>query len=172
MTDGPDEPIDERSLTRDLHVEATYRLTEALVASENRMRRRIDLLSEVVFEADETGALVCALDADLSPTEIKQLVVQFTQSGKSLGSLQVNGPFDPAKTEGKLNVAISSIDRQVLNLAGAAAGIDFGSTTITSTNRIEIAQAGKVVLLNGRLAANTLSVADRKSTRLNSSHRT
>ena len=44
---GPD-----ASLTRDLHVEATYRLTEALVASENRMRRRVELLSDVVFETD------------------------------------------------------------------------------------------------------------------------
>ncbi len=42
----------------DLHVEATYRLTEALVESENRMRRRIELLSEAVFEADENYAIV------------------------------------------------------------------------------------------------------------------
>ena len=37
-------------LATDLHIEATHRLTEALVLSEQRMRRRIDLLSEVVFE--------------------------------------------------------------------------------------------------------------------------
>ena len=45
-------------LATDLHVEATYRLTEALVASENRMRRRIELLSEIVFETDPSGTLV------------------------------------------------------------------------------------------------------------------
>jgi len=45
-------------LATDLHVEATYRLTEALVASENRMRRRIELLSEIVFETDPQGCLV------------------------------------------------------------------------------------------------------------------
>ncbi len=42
----------------DLHVEATYRLTEALVEAENQMRRRIELLSEVVFETDENYVLV------------------------------------------------------------------------------------------------------------------
>lgn len=42
----------------DLHIEATYRLTEALVDSEHRMRRRLDLLSEVVFETDGSGGLV------------------------------------------------------------------------------------------------------------------
>ena len=46
------------ALAKDLHVEATYRLTEALVLSEQRMRRRIDLLSEVVFETDSQGRLV------------------------------------------------------------------------------------------------------------------
>jgi PAS domain S-box-containing protein len=42
----------------DLHVEAADRLSEALVESENRMRRRFDLLSEVVFETDRTGSLI------------------------------------------------------------------------------------------------------------------
>lgn len=46
------------TLATDLHVEATYRLTEALIASENRMRRRIEILSEAVFETDGAGALV------------------------------------------------------------------------------------------------------------------
>ncbi len=45
-------------LATDLHIEATYRLTEALVESENRMRRRVELLSEIVFETNQSGALV------------------------------------------------------------------------------------------------------------------
>ena len=49
---------DVASLATDLHVRATYRLTEALVASENRMRRRIELLSEIVFETDREGTLI------------------------------------------------------------------------------------------------------------------
>lgn len=49
---------DDALLATDLHVEATYRLTEALVEAENRMRRRVELLSEIVFETNATGALV------------------------------------------------------------------------------------------------------------------
>lgn len=56
-------PTDNRQLITDLHVEATYRLTEALIESENRMRRRLELLSEVVFETDRTGALIYLNDA-------------------------------------------------------------------------------------------------------------
>jgi len=45
-------------LATDLHVEATYRLTEALVESEARMRRRVELLTEIVFETDAAGGIV------------------------------------------------------------------------------------------------------------------
>ena len=43
------------ALKHDLHVEATYRLTEALAAAENRIRRRVELLAEVVFETNGDG---------------------------------------------------------------------------------------------------------------------
>jgi len=49
---------DESTLATDLHVEATYRLTEALVQAGAQMRRRVELLSEVVFETDAAGCLV------------------------------------------------------------------------------------------------------------------
>ena len=51
------------SLITDLQVQATNRLMEALFESEARMRRRINLLSEVVFELDLAGQLVFLNDA-------------------------------------------------------------------------------------------------------------
>ena len=45
------------SLVTDLHVAATSKLVEALVQSENKMRLRLDLLSEVVFEISPTGEI-------------------------------------------------------------------------------------------------------------------
>jgi PAS domain S-box-containing protein len=45
-------------LATDLHIEATYRLTEALADAENKMRRRVEHLSEVVFELDAVGCIV------------------------------------------------------------------------------------------------------------------
>jgi diguanylate cyclase (GGDEF)-like protein/PAS domain S-box-containing protein len=46
------------SLLNDLQVAATHQLLEALVESEGRMRRRVDLLSEVVFELDSDARIV------------------------------------------------------------------------------------------------------------------
>jgi two-component system, sensor histidine kinase and response regulator len=54
----PGEDEESPSLSTDLHVEATQRLTEALIEAENRSRRRIELLSEVVFETDGNERLV------------------------------------------------------------------------------------------------------------------
>ena len=51
-------PPDDAPLGSDLHVLATYRLTEALVQSERRMRRRLELLSEIIFETDARGVLI------------------------------------------------------------------------------------------------------------------
>jgi PAS domain S-box-containing protein len=48
----------DRALATDLHVEATQRLMEALVESENRMRRRVELLGDVVLETDADGCIV------------------------------------------------------------------------------------------------------------------
>jgi len=45
------------SLATDLHVAATSKLVEALVQSENKMRLRLDLLSEVVFEIRPSGEI-------------------------------------------------------------------------------------------------------------------
>lgn len=56
MDETPDG--DRLQLATDLHVEATNRLMEALVESENRMRRRVELLADAVIETDAAGALV------------------------------------------------------------------------------------------------------------------
>jgi PAS domain S-box-containing protein len=53
-----DEPDAEQLLATDLHVEATSRLMEALVESENRMRRRVELLADAVIETGPDGRLV------------------------------------------------------------------------------------------------------------------
>jgi PAS domain S-box-containing protein len=56
MDERPD--ADELLLATDLHVEARSRLMEALVESENRMRRRVELLADAVIETDSNRALV------------------------------------------------------------------------------------------------------------------
>src|SRR5438876_2873970 len=78
------------------------------------------------------------LNCDVTPTEVKTLSVNFFKADKPLGALRVTGPFDLNKQEGRLNLEVQSIDRQLLNLVGASRGWDFGNSTLNATNLINI----------------------------------
>lgn len=112
----------------------------------------------------ELAALDLALEADATPTEVKQLALRFQKAGADLGEVRVRGPFDLAKSEGVLQIEIPRLDRSVLNLAGASAGIDFGGTTVHSTNQITITKAGQVIAALGQLRFSQLSLTQKGAT--------
>jgi hypothetical protein len=106
----------------------------------------------------ELSGLVAQFTTDTTPTEIKQVALQFKKGNAALGEVRASGPFDMNKMEGQVNVLVLAIDRQVLNLAGAVSGMDFGSTVINSTNQIQFANAGKAITAQGQLAIAKLSI--------------
>jgi uncharacterized protein involved in outer membrane biogenesis len=112
----------------------------------------------------ELGSLASDLDCDVTPTEIKQVALHFAKGVTRLGEVRVNGPFDMNKMEGKLAFQVLSIDKQVLNLAGAAAGIDFGSTTLNSTNEITFAKSGTEITAVGQVGIGKLQLTRDKQT--------
>jgi hypothetical protein len=93
------------------------------------------------------------LDCDMTPAQIKQAGLHFQKGGSPLGELAVSGPLDMEKMEGRLKVELQGIDKRLLNLAGAASGIDFGKTTISSSNEIELTRSGAVISATGRFDA-------------------
>jgi len=95
------------------------------------------------------AALAANLDCDVTPTEVGQVALHFLKGNTPLGEARVSGPFDLEKTEGKLNIEVSRIDKNLLNLAGAGSGIDFGPTTINSTNQIQLSKGGSAITATG-----------------------
>jgi hypothetical protein len=104
----------------------------------------------------ELAGLSAQLNTDITPTEVKQVALQFKKGNTALGEVRAQGPLDLNKMEGQVNVLVLNIDRQVLNLAGAASGMDFGSTVINSTNQIQL--AGKTVAALGQVGVTKLSI--------------
>ena len=102
------------------------------------------------------------LNCDVTPTEVKNFSIGFFQSDKPLGALRVTGPFDLNKVEGRLNLEVQSIDRQVLNLFGATRGWDFGNSTLNASSVIDISQKGAVIAENGKLNGRQLGIKQGK----------
>lgn len=105
------------------------------------------------------AALAVRLDCEVTPTDIRQVALEFQRSGTPLGEIRVSGPFDSSKTEGKLAVEIRGIDKQLLNIVGSSSGADFGGTTLNSTNLIELTHAGGDITASGRINLAGLQVA-------------
>jgi uncharacterized protein involved in outer membrane biogenesis len=99
------------------------------------------------------------LDCDVTPAQIKQAVLHFQRGGTPLGELAVSGPLDMAKMEGRLRMDLRGIDRRLLNLVGSASGIDFGTTTVSSSNDIELTKAGSVINATGWLDAGNVQLS-------------
>jgi hypothetical protein len=107
-------------------------------------------VSQATGPLADLNDFAATFNCELTPTDLKELALRFTKAGASLAQIRVSGPFDAEKTEGKLKLEISGIYRHALNLAGAAAGMDFGTTTFNCTNDLDISKAGKLISLAGR----------------------
>ena len=145
-------PGDTGSLSATLKGDFTFDLTADLKPAQINGKAAFKV-EKTAGNFSDLSALAATLDCEATPTEVKQMALRFTQSGQPLGEVRVGGPFDATKSEGKLNVAVSSLDRRVLNLAGATSGIDFGTTILNSTNVIELTKGGAVITASGRLDA-------------------
>lgn len=99
------------------------------------------------------------LHCDFSPSQVKLISLNFEKGGVPLGELRAMGPYDAEKSQGRLEVELLAVDKQVLNLFGAKAGLDFGSTTITLTNEIEMAKGGAAIAAIGQFNASQFQVS-------------
>ncbi len=104
------------------------------------------------------GAAAANLDADVDPTEIRQVALRFEKGGASLGEVHVSGPLDLEKLEGQLKVELVGVDKRLLNLFGSRSDMDFGTTTLQSTNQVKLANAGGAVTVAGQFTAAKVAV--------------
>ena len=154
---NPPAPAASGSLQAKLDGHFEFALTSDLKPGSVQGNTRLSVSKATGAFAD-AATLGMTLDCDATPTEVKQVALKFSRADADLGQLLVSGPFDMQKQEGKLTVQLLSLDKRLLNLVGAKNGLDFGPTTIGSTNQIELAKAGLVITASGQLNVNQFQV--------------
>src|ERR1035437_5417941 len=150
------------ALSADIRVENTNGVLQAKLGGSYTLALTADLKPAAIkgnTRLDVThadGALAdlatfgTELDVEVTPTDIKGVALRFQKGDTRLGELRVSGPFNMEKTEGRLSIELSGIDKRLLNLAGAKSGMDFGGTTISSTNEVELAKGGAMITASGQ----------------------
>jgi len=126
----------------------TLALTADLKPASIKGSTRLDVTKAEGALADAAG-FGSELNVEVTPTDIKEVALRFQKASTPLGELRVSGPFDMQKLEGRLSIVLAGIDKRLLNLAGAKNGMDFGGTTISSTNVVELAKGGAMITAKG-----------------------
>ena len=163
MENHPPAPETNGLLHAKLNGNFTFALSPDLkpVSVQGKIRTEI---TEAAGGMAELATLAADLNCEVTPTDIKQVALQFQKAGARLGEVRVNGPFDMEKTEGRLTVQILALDKQVLNLAGAKSGIDFGPTLVNSTNEIQLTKSGTAITAAGALDLTKLQLTRAQQT--------
>ena len=133
------------ALTGDFTARLDRRLRPSLARGEARLR---------VAKADGTLAdlqeVVGTLGCDLADNEVRNFSVRFERAGKGLGVIGVRGSMDLNRSEARLSLEITSVDRTVLNLAGAPFGLDFRDTQVNAKTTVDLSRGGELLAITGR----------------------
>jgi AsmA-like protein len=157
VENNPPAPGTNGLLQAKLNGNFTFALTGDLKPASVQGNLKLDVTRAEAALAQAAG-LGANLDCNITPTDVKQMVLRFQKGNTQLGELRAIGPFNMEKTEGRLSVELVNIDRNLLNMAGSGSGLDFGPTTINSTNLIELAKAGAMINLSGQFNLNKFQV--------------
>lgn len=157
VNNNPPAPAKGGSLAAKINGAYDFSLTPDLKPAGAKGNLRLEVTSAQGLFA-QLASFATELNCEVTPSEIKQLALQFKQGANSLGQLAVSGPFDMQKLEGRLSVQVANIDKNLLNMATAGTGMDFGSTAINSTNEIVLAKSGSQITATGQLNLQDLQI--------------
>lgn len=157
VQNNPPAPDTNGMLQAKLDGNFTFALTSDLKPGSVQGTAKVDVARAAGAFAQANG-FSSEFNVDMTPTDIKQLLLRITKGAAPLAELRASGPFNMEKAEGQLTVTLQGVDKQLFNLFGANQGMDFGTTRLGSTNQIQLTQGGKVVTASGRLALNSFQV--------------
>lgn len=99
-----------------------------------------------------------ALAFSIQPDSIDDASIRFTKDGQTAGSIELSGPMNFNNLEGELQLALTGLNRQFLNLAGAMAGLNFADTLINGTLTCSLTKGGSHIAISSVTTAKDFSV--------------
>lgn len=104
------------------------------------------------------AGVAAEVNCQLSPTDLEEFSVTLARTGKTLARLSAAGPLELARRQGRIKLSLTGIDRELLNLLGAASGIDFTGTSISSEHVIELGESVQTITAQGNVKVNQLTL--------------
>jgi len=134
-----------------------FRLSDALMLRElNGTAQAASTAASGLWK--DYGQLSAHLTADSTRSEIRELRLALTNSGRPAGEIHVSGPLDPEKQEARISYRVTGIGPAALGIAGAMMGLDLGATRVEAEGRVDVLRRGGELSWQGRFSADPLSV--------------
>lgn len=99
-----------------------------------------------------------ALELDVKAPDIRKVQLAVRKGTTELARLSLSGPYDAARHEARIAYELTGVDRRLLGLVGALAGMDFGSSSLGASGRFDITQGGAVLTASSRVTAREIAV--------------
>lgn len=106
----------------------------------------------------ELADAALSLDVDVKSPEIRQVRLSVRRKNDELARLMLSGPYDASRQEARIGYELASVDRKVLGLVGAIAGIDFGASNFGATGRVDVSPGASKLTISTKVAARSVSL--------------
>lgn len=148
---------EEELLSTQMMLKGDLDLNADLFPKKSSLSGSIEVRSTSTDYADLKG-VGGAMALTVQPDSIDEASIRFSKNGQAAGSIELSGPMKFDTLEGDLQLALSGLNRQFLNLAGALAGLDFGDTVIDGTLTCSLTKGGSYIALSTVTTAKDFSL--------------
>ena len=148
---------DEELLSTQIVLNGDLDLNADLFPSKSSLTGSINVQSSSPDYEDLKG-VGGVLTLSLQPNSIEDASIRFSKNGQAAGSVELSGPMNFTTLEGDLQMALTGLNRQFLNLAGAIAGLDFGDTVVDGTLNCSLTKGGSHIAISSVTSVKDFSV--------------
>ena len=148
---------EETQLMLSLKLDGELGLNKDLLPQKSSINGQLKVESASGSYADMTG-VTGAVAMAMVPGSIDNISLKLTRNNQAAGNIQLKGPLDFAKSEGRIVASFQDLNRQFLNLLGAFAGIDFKETLMNGSLTMTLSNGGNLIAMDAKVQGSSFSL--------------